>query len=574
MRSRDRAGPATGPGSTAVADGADHAGTGPPAPDDPGSVGGTARDSMLVAAGTALARITGVVRVLAVGAVLGPTFFGNAYQVTNSLPNLIYYGFLAGSLVSSLLVPALVRFLDAGRPDRAAAMSGGFLGVFFTGGAVVLPVFVLVVPWLMRVSSSGTAAGSASEVDRQAALARVLVVMTVPQVFLYAVAGTAAAVLYAHRRFVLAALAPVIENVGVITVLGLVALRYGAASDDDTTVPLAELVLLGLGSTGAVALHAAVQWWGAHRCGVVVRPRRGWREPEVRAALRRALHAVTQAGMLATQTLVLLLVASRVPGGAVAFQIALNFYSLPIALIATPVGLALLPRLARLDQAGADGEFSDTFRRGLMLGLFVAAPAAAGYVALAVPLAHLVGVGQMSTSSGYEMVARALTALAVGLLGQTVFFITTQASYARNDTRTPLRSMALQCVVCIGLCAAAVAVADGGTLLSLVGAAYAVASLVGGAHLLVRVAGGSTPLLWRIWRPFLRVVVGAGVMLLPVYSIVGLWTALDPGRVGSLLAVLCGSLVGLLSYGLVQALLRGPELTWLRSGLGASALDG
>jgi hypothetical protein len=70
------------------------------------------------------------------------------------------------------------------------------------------------------------------------------------------------------------------------------------------------------------------------------------------------------------------------------------------------------------------------------------------------------------------------------------------------------------------------------------------------------------------------VVVGAGVMLLPVYSIVGLWTALDPGRVGSLLAVLCGSLVGLLSYGLVQALLRGPELTWLRSGLGASALDG
>jgi putative peptidoglycan lipid II flippase len=542
--------------------------------DDPGSAGGTARDSMLVAGGTALARLTGVVRVLAVGAVLGPTFFGNAYQVTNSLPNLIYYGFLAGSLVSSLLVPALVRHLDTGRPDRAAALSGGFLGVFFTGGLLVVPVFVLTIPWLMQLATAGASGSAGASAERQAALARVLVVMTVPQVFLYAVAGTAAAVLYAHRRFVLAAVAPVIENVGVITVLGVVALRYGVAGSDRADVPLAELVLLGLGSTGAVALHAAVQWWGARRCGVVVRPRRGWREPEVRAALRRTVHAVTQAGLLATQTLVLLLVASRVAGGAVAFQIALNFYSLPIALIATPVGLALLPRLARLDQAGAAGEFAETFRRGLMLGVFVAAPASAGYLALAGPLAHLVGVGQMAGSSGYELVARALTALAVGLLGQTVFFITTQASYARGDTRTPLRSMALQSVVCVGLCGGAVAVADDATLLSLLGAAYAVASLVGGAHLLLRVAGAATPLEWRIWRPFVRVLGCAALMLAPVYSIVGVWTAVAPGRAAALLAVVSGGLAGLLAYGVAQALLRAPELAWLRHGLSPSALDG
>ena len=53
-------------------------------------------------------------RVVVVGAVLGPTFFGNSYQLTNVLPNLVFYGFLAGSLLSSLLVPALVRHIDAG----------------------------------------------------------------------------------------------------------------------------------------------------------------------------------------------------------------------------------------------------------------------------------------------------------------------------------------------------------------------------------------------------------------------------------------------------------------------------
>src|SRR5205809_5302125 len=54
-----------------------------------------ARDSMTVAGWTIASRATGVLRFAVIGAVLGPTFFGNTYQFTNSLPNLIYYGFLA-----------------------------------------------------------------------------------------------------------------------------------------------------------------------------------------------------------------------------------------------------------------------------------------------------------------------------------------------------------------------------------------------------------------------------------------------------------------------------------------------
>ena len=73
-----------------------------------------AGDSITVAAWTIVSRATGVLKFACIGAVLGPTFFGNTYQFTNSLPNLVYYGFLAGSLFSSLLVPALVRHIDAG----------------------------------------------------------------------------------------------------------------------------------------------------------------------------------------------------------------------------------------------------------------------------------------------------------------------------------------------------------------------------------------------------------------------------------------------------------------------------
>jgi putative peptidoglycan lipid II flippase len=526
----------------------------------PSEARGTAGDSLRVAAGTALSRITGVVRVVAVGAVLGPTWFGNAYQVTNSLPNLIYYGFLAGSLVSSLLVPLLVRQLDTGRPDRAAAICGGFLGVVFAGATLLLPLAAWGLPHLLEAASAGASDGS----DRQVELARVLVIMTVPQIYLYAVAGTGAAVLYAHQRYLLAALAPALENVGVIAVLALVAVQYGVAGSDAGDVPLGELLLLGLGSTAAVGLHAGLQWWGAHRCGVRLQPRRGWHDPDVNQALRRAGHAVMQAGLLALQMLALLLVASRVSGGAVALQISLNFYFLPIALVATPVGLALLPRLSRQDQAGATVDFMETLLRGVMLALFVVIPASAGYIAVAQPIAHVVGVGQMATPTGWTMIASALTMLSFGLAGQTLFFIATQASYARADTVTPLRSMGLQTLLCCTLCTAAVAGADGPSLLPLVAGSYALASLVAGIHLLMRVVNVSASFLWRLVQSVTRVLAGTGLLLVPVYAVTSLSQTALPGRMGWGLAVVGGSLVGLITYVALQALVRAPELSWLR----------
>jgi len=64
------------------------------------------------------------------------------------------------------------------------------------------------------------------------------------------------------------------------------------------------------------------------------------------------LPSLAQAGLMAFQVLTLLVVANRLPGGVVAFQIALNFYYLAIAVGATPVALSLLPRLARMHLDG------------------------------------------------------------------------------------------------------------------------------------------------------------------------------------------------------------------------------
>jgi peptidoglycan biosynthesis protein MviN/MurJ (putative lipid II flippase) len=152
--------------------------------------------------------------------------------------------------------------------------------------------------------------------------------------------------------------------------------------------------------------------------------------------LGRSLPSLGQAALTALQLLILLVFANRVAGGVVAFQLAMNFYFLPIALGATPVALSLAPRLARLHAAGDAVALRDTFVRGLVFALFTAVPAAAGYLAIREPIARAIAYGGFGTEQGTALIAAALGALAFGVLGETAFWWPpTPARRARTPTR-------------------------------------------------------------------------------------------------------------------------------------------
>jgi murein biosynthesis integral membrane protein MurJ len=508
------------------------------------SPAGAVGDSMTVAVWTAISRITGVVRGVVIAAILGATVFANTYQFTNSLPNLVFYGLLGGSMLSSLLIPALVRHVDTG--DRAAAqrVAGGFLGIIALGAAVATPLAVLAAPLALRAASPGT--------GDQARDGILLVLMLLPQIPLYGLVATAGAAMNAHGKFALAAAAPALENVGTVVVLGLVAVLYPGVAVSGA--PLGALLLLGLGTTGAVGAHAALQWYGARRAGVRLRPRAGWRDPEVRRVLGRALPSLAQAGLAAAQLLVLLIFANRVAGGVVAFQLALNFYFLPIALGATPVALSLAPRLSRMLAPSAAPVFRDTFVRGLVFALFIAVPAAAGYLAIAGPIAHAIGFGGFGTDAGTTLIATALATLAAGVLGETAFLVATYACYAREDTRTPMRAMLLQ----LGICVAGASIAPtmaGPAVLAVLGLSMSAATLISAGYLIVALLRRLGPGSESLGRPVLRIVGVALVMAIPAYVI--------GNFLGGIVGVLAAAVVGAAVYFGLQAWLGAPEMGWI-----------
>jgi putative peptidoglycan lipid II flippase len=521
----------------------------------------TAGDSLTVAAWTAVSRVTGLARFAVIGAVLGATYFGNTYQFTNSLPNLLYYGFLAGSLFSSLLVPTLVRHIDAGDWRASDRVAGGFLGVTLATMLAITPLALVLGPLALKIAAIG---GPHAVSAAQVRVGRVLIAMFIPQMFCYAVVGTSTAVMNSRQRFALAAAAPAVENLGTIAVLVATALIYGTGNDLGH-IPSGEILLLGLGSTGAVAAHAAMQWWGARRAGVLLVPRAGWRDSEVRAVVRRALPALAQAGLGAVQLLILLIAANRLPGGIIAFQIALNFYYLVDALATTPVALSLLPRLARMHADGDTAGFRDTFARGFTLALFVTIPAAVAYVILAGPLARAIAFGQLD-ATGVEMIAAALVPLSLGVIGWTAFMIATYASYARKDTRSPLRATMLQTVICLAV-ASTTLVVHGLTVMVVLGLATAVPVAAAACYLLTRMRKTlGHPRSQRLTPSIGRFALGAAVMAGPAWLVataVPRWLGPPLGpRVG----IFAAALVGVAIYGSLQALWRTPEASWLAGG--------
>jgi putative peptidoglycan lipid II flippase len=521
-----------------------------------------AGSSLTVAGWTAVSRVTGFGRVAATAAVLGPTYLGNIYQATNVVPNYLYSA-LTGPLFAALLVPPLVRHIDARDRRAEEALVGAFLGIAVLAFTAVAVLVLAAGPLLLRLLSLGVDDPAAAAAQRRTGW--LLLLMVLPQVVLYAIAFTAEAVMNAHGRFALAAAAPAVENLGILATLAAFAVLYGTGTQlQDVTTR--QLVLLGGGTTAGVGLHAVLQCWGARRVGVRLRPRMGWRSPEVQGIIRRAVPSLGYSGLNALRGFAPLVVANRVPGGVVAFELARNFAFLPVALGARPIAVALLPQLSRLFHQRRLRDFRDELTRATSLMFFVAAPAAVAYVALARPLAGAIALGEMATGAGVVLIAAAISTLGPGVLGESGFFLATHGSYARHDARSPFQAMLLRTgVVAVGLLVASL-LTHGVTVLVALGLFTSAADLAAACYLGSRLRGGlpgtearSTPSLLRSLAASLLM---AGPAFLVATHLPGHLDQRWGEQVGMVAAVLTGGLI----YLAVQRLWWSPELSTLAGG--------
>lgn len=495
------------------------------------------RASALGALGTVGSRLTGFLRTVVVAGAVGVgTGFADSYTVSNTIPNVVY-DLLLGGVLSSVVVPVLVR-AHAEDGDGGTAFSQALLTAVTLGLAAVAAVAVVAAPLLVDLYL-GAAAG------RQREQAVLFTRFFLPQLAAYGITATAGAVLTTRGRFGRDAAAPVLNNLLVLlTAVAFVALQ-GPGRVDTDTVSHAQVLVLATGTTGGVLLMAVALLPALRSAGVPWPLRGGWRLdlPRERLATSARLAGWVVVSVLVAQAG--FAVVTRLLSDQQTFTVyatAYQLFQLPYAVVGVSVVAALLPRMSRYAAAGRLDLLRAEVSRGLRLAGVLVVPAALGLAALAVPVCVAVLHGQAGGDRAV-LVGRVLAVFALGLVPFTVQQLLLRCFFAAQDSRTPALLTGVVMVVLVGTDVAVASSTDGsGRVVGLAGgfaAAYTVGAVVAGAVVRRRLGGRGR----RVARLYVRATLAALVAVGAGWLAARLVGALLPGTLGALLGLTAAGLL-------------------------------
>jgi putative peptidoglycan lipid II flippase len=350
-----------------------------------------------------------------------------------------------------------------------------------------------------------------------------------------------------------------VENVVLIFTVVFVGWYYGTGLDLNH-VPLDLVIALGVGSTLAVALHAALQLFGAARVGLLTRPLMRWRQdPEAVAVTRRLTRSVGVAACPAAAMYALYALAGSVPGGVFVVQLSYSVLFSLSYVSARAVSMAALPGLAHAAHREDAVTFGSAWRQGLSYAVIASLPLLVLLAVLSGPIAHMLANGELRHAALIGPLAMCLAVVAVAQLAAGAFDLGSQALYARLDDRIPRRASEVNLGVTLLSAAATLLVpADGPRLVWLVVAILA-GELTAAGMVLARLRRVIRPERFIELRTLAGALVAAAAMV-PVTAAVWWVQHVHSGSQLSNLAVL--TLGGAVALGVYALVLRAIMARW------------
>lgn len=520
------------------------------------------RASAMIAAGTLVSRVTGLVRTVVLVAAIGA--FGqasDAFTIANQLPNYVFQVLSAG-LITAVLVPQIVKW--SAREDGGRA----HLSKLFTLGAVVLLAVTLLA---MALAPLLIALFGEKYTEAQRTLGTAFAYWCLPQVFFYGMFALVGETLNARRVFGPYAWAPIVNNVVSIVGFGAFIVIFGgdrsAVADWD---PALIALFGGITTFGIVAqtLVLLVFW---RRTGLSLRPDFGWRGMglgDIRSLAGWSFAMLVVGLVVSTVQQRVISGASGDHASATVWFTAWLVFMLPYSIIVMSIGTPYFTQLSEHAAAGRDDEVRGDIQRSIRtLGLLVVIAAVALMVA-AVPASRIF------TGSRAEAVAAApvLIGFLVSLVPLAVQFVVQRTFYAYGDTRTPFLFTLFQAALAIGFALLMPLLVAEQQLTAAVALGQSLSSLaqVILACLLLRGRLGSLGMGAAIGAlvRFTLAAIPAGAAAFGVYALAGgdgswMTAAGVEGIPGKLLAAVGTGILGLVAvvvYVLILALFRAPEL--------------
>ncbi len=506
---------------------------------------------------TFASRVLGLVRDMLIGATLGLTPIGTAFNVAFTIPNTFRRLFGEGAL-SAAFIPEYAQRLKHDPELSARLLSLVVALVIFVAGAITVIGEGLILV-LLSIESVRTSAGE---------LLTLLAIM-LPFMPLICATATLGGALQVHGRFAPQAGAPIVLNICMIAALASWGIARGAPA-------LQTAMATGVGVLIAGVLQ--VIW-----CALALRSRvrftrsfRGTRESALRIG-RNMVPVLIGLGALQLSTLIDQLIAGypvafgdTLPGGGAypldsgagaTIALTQRLYQFPLGVFGIALATAAFPALSR--QADDAPAFRSTLRGAITLAAFIGIPATAGLAWVAPDLVSVVYERGAIDAEGAARMGRLLVFYTPLVGCASIIAVLTRAFYALGRTSIPTKislgtislGVVLNLVLMFPLAERGLALASSVAA----GAQLAILALV--AHRTLSETGD--PLLdARTWRSISRSVFMALVMAGALFALSLVWSRPDestelPERIVRLIAD-CAAGAGV--YATLAALLARDQL--------------
>ena len=370
---------------------------------------------------TALSRLTGFLREMVISALMGAGPLADAYFVALRLPNQFRAIFGEGAF-NSAYVPTYSRVLVSEGDERATLFASRILTLLAISQIVLLVFAWAFTPLLVDLIAPGFNADP-HKFDMAVGMTRI----TFPYLALITIATLHSGTLNAHGYFAVAAFAPVLLNLFIMSFLALAFLfpNAGVAASWGVLV------------SGVAQLALLIR--EARRRGVL--ERFAW--PRLDADVRQFFRALGPAviGSAGQQIAILAdtILASGMPTGAVSsINYADRLYQLPLGIIGVAAGTVLLPEMTRRLAAGDPGAAARAQNRSIAISLALCAPFLVGFLMIPDELVRGAYMRGAFNADAAQRSAAVLAAYAFGLIPMVLIRSAVATFQSRGDTKTPM----------------------------------------------------------------------------------------------------------------------------------------
>lgn len=495
--------------------------------------------TLMIAFFNLLSRLLGLVREIVIARQFGATSATDAYLVALTIP-LLFFAILSQAL-ASVVVPVFTEYSARGEKRQAWRLSANLFNILFillTGAALI---GIVIAPVLVKLVAPGLP-------ESTAGLAASLTRIMLPMLVFAGMATLFTGFLNANNIFGISAFSGAVNN-GVIIAS---ALTLGAVFG---------IKGLAWGTVGGMLASVVVQVPALRRTGFRFLPELNWRYPGVLKVFNLVLPVTI--GITISQAFIVVdrILASGLPVGSIS---ALNFgqklIQLPVSLFVLALSTAVFPTLSTWVAEKRNDDVLDAMRRALRIIVLLTLPAAVGLIVLRGPIVRLLFERGAFDERATAMTAVAVLFYAVGLVGFAANIILTRAFYAFQDTRTPVKLLAVNLVINIILSIILMRpLLHGGLALG-----SSISVLVNTA-LLVHYLNKRLPGIWdpSWWSFGLKVMVASALLGIVTFAADSFFVdvfAPVPGTLGLLLRVGSGILTGVTVYTLACIVLRFEEV--------------